>query len=262
VQEKLVMERSLVQALAAGEFCLHYQPQIDARTRRVTGVEALLRWSHPQRGLLFPDEFVPLAEETGQMRVIGEWVLATACRQVKEWNDARSEPLNLAVNLSARELLQSDAAQTICAIVAESGLDPRCLTIETSERKIVQYADEARAVFDRLKEFGIAVSLERFGAGGASLAWLGQSSVSSLKIDQSFVQQISSSADSRALAHAVIALAHALGLRVVAQGVETYEQSEFLSSSECDALQGRLFCSPVPAAALPQAIAAGSALLH
>ncbi|MBI2912884.1 MAG: EAL domain-containing protein, partial [Chloroflexi bacterium] len=255
VLERLALENSLRHALQRDEFVLHYQPQFDVRNGRIVGVEALLRWQHPQRGLVLPGEFIPLAEETGLILPLGEWVLRTACAQHKAWQATGLPPLRVAVNLSARQFLQSNLVQVVVRTLNESGLDPRYLELEITESVASQNADFAILVLRELRDMGVRISVDDFGAGYSSLSYLKDFPIHTLKIDRSFVRDLTTDPNDAAIASAIIALAHSLGLNVVAEGVETEEQLAFLKERQCDEFQGYLLARPMPAETLQKMLA-------
>jgi diguanylate cyclase (GGDEF)-like protein len=245
--ERLALENSLRKALERKEFLLHYQPQTDMRTGAIVGVEALLRWQHPDLGLVYPSEFIPIAEETGLIVPLGEWVLRTACVQARAWQTLGLPPFTVAVNLSARQFLQQDLVDTVARILKETGVDPRSLEIEITESIAMQNADYTIVVLRDLKEMGILIAMDDFGTGYSSLSYLKKFPIDSLKIDQSFVRDITTDLNDAAIANAIIVLAHSLKLNVVAEGVETAAQEAFLKEHRCDRLQGYLFSTPIPA---------------
>jgi len=245
--ERLAMENSLRRALERNEFQLYYQPQIDAKTGLIAGVEALLRWKHPDLGLVYPSEFIGLAEETGLIVPIGTWVLRTACEQNKAWQKSGFPPITVAVNLSGRQFQDHALMETISTILHDTHLDPRWLEVEITESIAMQNADYTHVILRDLKARDIQVSVDDFGTGYSSLSYLKKFPIDTLKIDQSFVRDLSSDPNDAAIANAVIVLAHSLHLNVVAEGVETKEQEEFLREHQCDRLQGYLFSEPVPA---------------
>jgi diguanylate cyclase (GGDEF)-like protein/PAS domain S-box-containing protein len=235
-------------AIARRELQLYYQPQVDVRSGAVIGVEALLRWNDRERGLVEPAEFVPLAEDTGLILPIGEWVLREACMQAKRWLDAGFGPLAMAVNLSARQFRQKNLVQMVSAILAETGLPPENLELEITESTMMHRAEEAAAGLRALHEIGVQIALDDFGTGYSSLAYLHRFQVHTLKVDQSFVRDIKSDRDDAAIVSTVITLAKQLKLKALAEGVETKEQLAFLRTRGCDSYQGFLFCRPQPAA--------------
>jgi diguanylate cyclase (GGDEF)-like protein/PAS domain S-box-containing protein len=245
--ERLTLENDLRKALERQEFLLYYQPKVDIPTRRIIGVEALLRWKHATRGLVSPAEIIPLAEETGLIVPIGEWVLRTACAQNKAWQTAGFPPITMSVNLSNRQFGQKDLVDTVIGILKTVDTDPRHLELEITESTIMHDPDKAIAALHELKGMGIAVSIDDFGTGYSSLNYLRRLPLDSLKIDRSFITNIATNPDDAAITSAVVAMAHSLKLRVVAEGVETEEQLAYLRGLGCDEAQGYLFSRPVPA---------------
>jgi len=235
-------------ALGRNEFALHYQPQVDVRSGAITGVEALLRWNDRERGMVPPAEFIPIAEDTGLIIPIGEWVLREACGQAKRWLDAGHGPLSMAVNLSPRQFRQKNLVQMIAAILAETGLPPDRLDLEITESTVMHRTEEATVGLRALHALGVRISLDDFGTGYSSLAYLHRFPVHTLKVDQSFVRDIKSDRDDAAIVSTVITLARQMGLKALAEGVETEAQLAFLRSRGCDSFQGYLFCRPQPAA--------------
>jgi EAL domain-containing protein (putative c-di-GMP-specific phosphodiesterase class I) len=245
--ERLQLESGLRRALVRGELEIHYQPVLDLGSGRVHGVEALLRWRHPDKGLLSPSEFISLAEVTGLAVPMSSWILRTACAQARAWQLGTHPRLIVAVNLSARQFQQPDIVQTVKAALEETGLPPRCLDLEITETNAMQNAEATISTLRELKALGVRVSIDDFGIGYSSLSYLKRLPIDTLKIDQSFVRDITTDPDDAAIATAVIALAHTLKLRVVAEGVETEEQLAFLTARSCDRMQGYLFSHPLPA---------------
>ena len=245
--ERLALEAKLRHALDRGELSLHYQPKLDIRTRQVTGVEALLRWTNPELGSVSPATFIPLAEETGLIVPIGAWVLLEACKQAKRWQDSGLPGTRVAVNLSARQFRDPLLGQAIGRAFAESGLDPRLLELEITESMVMQEPDKAAALLEDLKSMGLYLSIDDFGTGYSSLAYLKRFPIDTLKIDRSFIKDIPANTDDLAITQAVIAMAHGLRLRTVAEGVETEEQLEWLKRFGCEEIQGYLFSKPLPA---------------
>ena len=248
VVRRLSLEGDLRRALDNGEFYLCYQPQLDLVTRRMVGMETLIRWQHPQRGLISPVQFIPLAEETGLIVPIGAWVLRTACAQAKAWQDAGLPPVRLSVNLSARQFIQRDLVASIRQTLEETGLAAEYLELELTESLIMHNADLFISTLRELREIGIELAVDDFGTGYSSLSYLQRFPINRLKIDQSFVRDIVGNADSGAISVAIIMLGHSLGLKVIAEGVETIEQLDFLHSSNCNEIQGYYFSKPLPAA--------------
>ena len=245
--ERLAMEGKLRHALERGELSLHYQPKLDVRTRQVSGVEALLRWNSPELGSVSPATFIPLAEETGLIVPIGAWVLREACKQAKRWQDSGLPGTRVAVNLSARQFRDPMLGQAIGTAFAESGLDPRLLELEITESMVMQEPEKAAALLQDLKSMGLYLSIDDFGTGYSSLAYLKRFPIDSLKIDRSFIKDIPANSDDLAITQAVVAMAHGLRLRTVAEGVETEEQLEWLKRFGCEEIQGYLFSKPLPA---------------
>ncbi|OGU12982.1 MAG: diguanylate cyclase [Geobacteraceae bacterium GWC2_58_44] len=251
-QARLVLECDLRGAIEREEFLLHYQPQIHIATGRVVGVEALVRWQHPQRGLVPPDMFIPIAEETGLILPIGDLVLKTACRQLAAWLSRGVAPFRMAVNLSARQFKQGNLPGLVTEIITEAGIDPHLLELEITESAAMN--DPAAAILHlrRLREMGVELAIDDFGTGYSSLSYLKLFPVNRLKIDRSFVKDIETDPDDSAIAAATIALAHTLGKEVVAEGVETETQLSFLRDQQCDIVQGYLISRPLPAAEMAE----------
>ena len=247
VNERLALENSLRRALERKEFVLHYQTKVDVKTGAIVGAEALLRWNHPERGLMLPDLFVPLAEETGLIVQIGEWVLREACTQNQAWREEGLPPVTVSVNVSARQFRQGILVNCVSRILAETGLDPLYLEMELTESMIMHNADAAVATLRQLTALGVQLSVDDFGTGYSSLSYLKNLPIDTLKIDQSFVRDIVAGApDHRVLARAIISIGHSLDLKVVAEGVETEAQLEYLRKHGCDEVQGYYFSQPVP----------------
>ena len=255
---RLALETSLRRAIQNEEFLIHYQPRVSVDSLEITGVEALVRWQHPQLGLVLPSEFIPLAEDTGLIVPIGEWVLRHACLQNTRWQAQGFPSLHIAVNISARQFHEQDVTQTVVRILKETGLAPEHLELELTESSIMRNSDFAAGVLNRLKVMGINISIDDFGTGFSSLASLKRLPIDSLKIDQSFVRDMTTDPDEAALVMAIITLAHNLRLKVVAEGVETEEQLGFLHLLRCDEIQGFLFSKPLPEEALVSLLEAHS----
>jgi diguanylate cyclase (GGDEF)-like protein/PAS domain S-box-containing protein len=243
--EHLRMEGALQRALQRDEFLLVYQPVVDIGSGVVSGVEALLRWQPADRPQVAPDEFIPLAEETGLIVPIGDWVLATAMRQQVAWRDAGLPPVRISVNLSARQFLGQDVAQRVAALLMDTGCDPAFLTLEITESVLMENPAAAADTMGRLAAMGVQLAIDDFGTGYSSLASLKRFPIHSLKIDRSFVMDLTQDADDAAIVNAVIALAHSMKLNVIAEGVETPEQLAFLQQHGCDQMQGFCFSRPV-----------------
>jgi diguanylate cyclase (GGDEF)-like protein len=253
---RLHLETRLRQALKRRELALHYQPILDAHGGMLVAAEALLRWDDPEMGLVRPDEFVPIAEEVGLIVSIGEWVLRTACAQCREWHDAGFPELRIAVNLSGHQLRQPNLVETVARVLEETGLSPAQLELEITESTIMQDDEGTIAAFQELHEMGVGLALDDFGTGYSSLSYLRRFSLTRVKIDRSFVKGIPADQYDGALTAAVIVMAHSIGLKVVAEGVETPEQADFLRERDCDELQGFLFSRAVPAEEFSQLIEA------
>jgi diguanylate cyclase (GGDEF)-like protein len=245
--ERLSMETGLRRALEREELVLHYQPKIDLRSGAVTGVEALVRWQHPELGLVPPVKFIGIAEETGLIVPIGQWVLREACRAHRAWGEAGLPHLRMAVNLSARQLLHADLVQETGRVLERTGCEPGCLEFEITESMVMQNPARAVELIRELKGLGIAISIDDFGTGYSSLAYLKRFPIDSLKIDRSFIHDLPRDAGNMAITQAVIGMAHSLKLTVIAEGVETREQLDFLRGHDCDEMQGFYFSKPVPA---------------
>ncbi len=254
VESQLVLEAGLQRAVRNDEFVLHYQPRVAAATRRVVGVEALLRWQHPERGLVPPGEFIPLLEESGLIVPVGARVLESACRQNKAWQDAGLPPMRVSVNISSRQFRTGSLEETVREALRASGLAPEWLEIELTESLLVENSEHAVAVMERLKAIGVAISIDDFGTGYSSLGYLKRFPIDSLKIDRSFVKDLRTSATDAAIVDAISALAHSLGLGLVAEGVEEAGQAEFLRARYCTEMQGYLFGRPVPPEEMADAV--------
>ena len=247
LRRRLALGFDLHGALERGEFVLHYQPQMDSDTGLIGGVEALVRWQHPTKGFISPGDFIPIAEATGLIVPLGEWVLRTACAQNKAWQDAGMAPFMVAVNLSARQFQQPDLVQKAVAILKETGLAPRYLELEVTESMVMGDVESAIVVLQQLHAHGIALSLDDFGTGYSSLSYLKRLPLHTLKIDRSFVRDLTENSHDAAITSTIITLAKSLGLSVIAEGVETWEQSAYLQDHGCHKLQGFLFSRPVEA---------------
>lgn len=247
IQERVTVEHDLHLALERNEFVLHYQPQVDCRTGEVTGMEALIRWQHPTRGMVSPFHFITIAEETGLIVPIGEWVLWEACRQTRRWHDAGQAGLRISVNLSARQFQQPDLRERIDAVLRTTGIDPATLELELTESMLMTDPDAATAMLRQLAALGVKMAIDDFGTGYSSLAYLKRFPVTRLKIDQSFVRDISTDLNDAAIVSAVVAMAGSLKLEVIAEGVETEEQLRYLAAHGCYDIQGYYFSRPKPA---------------
>jgi EAL domain-containing protein (putative c-di-GMP-specific phosphodiesterase class I) len=245
--EHLMLETSLRRAIEREEFVLHFQPIVDLRTQRVTGMEALVRWAHPELGMVPPAKFIPLAEETGLIVPIGYWVLEHACREARALQRRGFADLHVAVNLSPKQFRQRDLVKVVREVLERTGFDPRCLELEVTESSVMENADAAVRVLHELKGMGIHLSIDDFGTGYSSLSYLKRFPIDSLKVDQSFVRDIISDQDDAAITSAVIAMGHSLRLTIIAEGVESEEQLSFLRERDCHKVQGFLFGRPMPA---------------
>jgi diguanylate cyclase (GGDEF)-like protein len=244
--DRLDIESSLRHAVERGELRLHYQPKVDVITGRIAGVEALLRWLHPELGMLPPIRFIPLAEETGLIVLIGRWVLNTACAQSMAWQRAGLPPISMAVNVSPRQFSDEQLLSSIDNALASSGLDPKLLQIEITESMVMLNVERAVRVLDAIQSRGVRIAIDDFGAGYSSMSMLKQFPIDTIKIDSSFIRDLPDSSLDKAIAKAIINLGKALGLTIVGEGVETVEQDKFLRDHACDEIQGFLFSHPVP----------------
>jgi EAL domain-containing protein (putative c-di-GMP-specific phosphodiesterase class I) len=246
VEEKLVLLEGLRNALDEQQFSLLYQPKVDLRSGLIFGVEALIRWHHPEHGVVSPLRFIGLAEESGLIIAIGEWVLQTACRQNMAWRDAGLAPISMSVNVSPRQFEEKRLVERIAQALRDSALPADSLELEVTESLIMRDLAQAVGKMRELKAMGISLSIDDFGTGYSSLSALKSFPISSLKIDKSFVSELADNPDDQAIALAVISLGHKLNLRVIAEGVETEQQCRFLRENDCDEMQGYLFSRPLP----------------
>jgi diguanylate cyclase (GGDEF)-like protein/PAS domain S-box-containing protein len=246
--ERQSIEESLRRALERQEFVLHYQPKINLRTGAITGAEALIRWTHPTQGPVAPAQFIPVAEDSGLILPIGQWVLREACKQARAWVDAGLPPATMGVNISSMEFRDDNFLESVFAILKDTGLDPRSLELELTESVLMKRAESAVSVLKTLRARGVQIAVDDFGTGYSSLSYLRKFPIDALKIDQSFVRQITTAADETTIVTAVIGMGRSLKLRVVAEGVETQEELQFLQAHHCDEAQGYYFSRPV----LPQ----------
>ena len=245
VVERLTLENSLRQALDKKELFLMYQPQMDIATGKITGLEALLRWQHPELGLVPPDKFIRIAENSGLIVPIGEWVLRTACRQARKWQDEGLPAMSVAVNVSAVQFRQEDFCDLISRVLGETGLAPQYLELELTESLLLANADVMFSVIQQLKAMGLTLAIDDFGTGYSSFSYLRQFRVSKLKIDRVFVRDVAVNPDDAAIATAIISMAKSLKLKVIAEGVENEAQMSFLRSHHCDEIQGYYFSKPL-----------------
>jgi diguanylate cyclase (GGDEF)-like protein/PAS domain S-box-containing protein len=254
---RLNLERRLRRALRDNEFLLHYQPQVDIESGQIVGTEALVRWRDPEVGLIPPSSFIPVAEESGLIGPLSEWVLREACRQNKAWQDEGLPPARVSVNLSARVFQQRDIAKLVMQVLAETGLEPQYLELELTESTIMRNAEEAVSMLNELHALGIGLAIDDFGTGYSSLSYLKRFPVDRLKIDRSFVSDIGVSGDDETITSAIIALAHSLKLQVIAEGVETSAQLDFLKERACDEMQGFYFAKPLSTDAISELLQGG-----
>lgn len=245
--EKLAMESQLRKAIERSEFELHFQPKLDLRTSRVSGAEALIRWRHPELGMVPPIDFIPLAEESGLIVPIGEWVLRAACEESMQWQSQGLPPVHVAVNISSPHFRHSGLLPMVARVLHETGLPPECVEVEVTESMLMDDMETTLATLHRLKDMGLRLAIDDFGTGYSSLAYLKRFPLDALKIDRSFVKDTPAAADDAAITSAIIAMAHSLKLEVVAEGVETEAQLEFLRARGCEYVQGYLISRPVPA---------------
>jgi diguanylate cyclase (GGDEF)-like protein len=247
--ERLILESHLHRALEQQEFVVYYQPQINVVTEEITQMEALLRWQHPSMGLVPPGKFIPLAEETGLIIPIDEWVLRTACAQTRSWHEAGLSPIQIGVNLSACQFQQSQVVKTIEQVLRETGLAPHYLELEITETMVMKNVQQAQMILSELHRMGVLIALDDFGMGYSSLNYLKKFPVRTLKIDKSFIRDLTTDPNDRAIVSAILAMGKVLNLRSVAEGVETEVQEYLLRSLDCEEMQGYLFSKPVPAEA-------------
>ncbi len=259
--EKFMIESDLRRALTNEEFLLYYQPKVNSDTGRLMGVEALVRWEHPEKGMVGPNKFIPIAEDTGLIIALGEWVLRQACLQSVARVAAGFEPLPVSVNVSTRQFHKKEFSQTVASVLGETGMDPGFLEIEITETVLIQEVEETIKILNTLKEMGVSLSVDDFGTGYSSLNYLKRFPLDVLKIDRSFVNDITTHPDDRAVVESIIALGHNLNLKVIAEGVETKEQFLLLKEKKCDGVQGYYFSKPVPEAELRALIESGTAFL-
>jgi diguanylate cyclase (GGDEF)-like protein len=260
IAERFAVENDLRRALDRNEFVVYYQPQVDLSSQQIVGVEALVRWEHPTRGLMLPADFIPVAEESGLIVPLGEWVLRTACAQAKAWQEAGLPPIRLAVNLSGRQFQQRNLSEMVERALNETSLEPRYLQLEITETVVMHDMDFTIATLNNLKAMGIQIAIDDFGCGHSSLNYLKRLPIDDVKIDRSFVHDLATDPSDAAIVGSVVAMTRELNLNVVAEGVETEEQLAFLKERQCDVVQGFLFSRPVPPDAVEKIIASGTPL--
>ena len=244
--ERQSIEESLRRALEREEFVLHYQPKVNLKTGEIVGAEALLRWTHPTRGSISPAQFIPVAEDCGLMMPIGNWALREACKQTRVWADASLPLVTIAVNVSAMEFRQESFLEGVFAILKDTGLAPGSLELELTESVLMKRAESAASVLQALRAAGVQIAVDDFGTGFSSLSYLRKFPIDALKIDQSFVRQITMTSDDTTIVSAIISMGQSMKLRVIAEGVETQEELAFLQAHHCDEGQGYYFSRPVP----------------
>jgi diguanylate cyclase (GGDEF)-like protein len=245
--ERLMLESGLRRAIERDELMLFYQPKLDLRTQLITGVEALMRWRHPVLGMVSPAQFIPIAEETGLIEAMGRWALERACRDAQSWVRDGLPPLRMSVNLSVRQLGSPTLIDDIGAVLARTGLEPERLELEITESAMMRNPEQAAALLAQIRDIGVGLAIDDFGTGYSSLSYLKRFPLSVVKIDRSFVKDLPQDRDAQALASGILALAHGLRMKVVAEGVETGEQLAWLRQHGCDEIQGFLLCKPIPA---------------
>ncbi|WP_423799963.1 sensor domain-containing protein [Neobacillus sp. SAB-20_R2A] len=250
--QQFLMVNDLIKAIQEEQFVLYYQPKVDPKTREIKGAEALIRWNHPERGILPPDHFIPLAEETNLIIGLGDWVMLEVCKQIKQWLEDGKDIVPISINISAKRFLKDDLVSKLQMILAETNVDPKWLEFEITETSLIQNEIKVLATINALKESGIAISLDDFGTGYSSINYLKKFKVDFLKIDRSFINSIHSSFDDEAIIKSILYLAQELKIKVVAEGVETEEQLTFLLKHKCSLIQGYLFSKPVDVEAFSQ----------
>src|SRR5215813_12373280 len=248
--ERLTLETALRRALERDQFSLHYQPKVDMLTGQITGVEALLRWEHPEFGMVSPMQFIPLAEETGLIVPIGRWVVKEACAQNMAWQRRGLRPVSMAVNLSPRQFADPHLLQDVDEALLASGMSAVLLQLEVTESMVMRNVARAIRVLDSIQSRGIRIAIDDFGTGHSSMSLMKQFPIDTIKIDRSFVRDLAEDPEDQAIAQAIISMGKALGMTVVAEGVETVEQRAFLRNHACDEMQGYLFSKPLPAGEL------------
>jgi EAL domain-containing protein (putative c-di-GMP-specific phosphodiesterase class I) len=240
------LEKLLQNAVINREFFLHYQPRIEAASGRIVGMEALLRWEPEGCGPIPPDQFVPILEETGWIQDVGEWIMETACRTARGWHEGGFAAIRIWINISGKQFLEKDLFEKIEQILNDTGIDPQCLGLELTESVLMQDVEGHIAKLKQLKRLGLLISLDDFGTGYSSLSYLKRLPIDEIKIDRSFINGLIVDENDTAIVRTILAMAQSLGIRVVAEGVETPQQYEFLARHRCDEMQGYLFSRPLP----------------
>lgn len=259
-QQRVGLENDLRRALERNEFELYYQPKVNVQTGRMVGMEALLRWHSPTRGLVMPDTFIPVLEETGMIVGVGAWVLHTACAQAKAWQEMGLPPMRIAVNLSARQFYQNDLLQSVADTLAETGLDTACLELEVTESIVIRHESGGIDMLKKIRDMGVHLSVDDFGTGYSALSTLKRFPLSTVKIDRAFICDLDKHEDDQAIALAIIGMAHHLKFKVLAEGVETFAQLAFLRRHGCDEMQGELFSPPLTVAQMTELLREGRTL--
>jgi EAL domain-containing protein (putative c-di-GMP-specific phosphodiesterase class I) len=247
-EERVYLESDLHTAVSAGQFQLYYQPKVDTQTGEVRSAEALIRWAHPTRGIVSPADFIPLAEECGLIVEIGGWVIREACRQTRAWQLEGVPSLRVSVNLSASQFRDSGLVDVIRSALDDAGLEPRYLEVELTESAVMSDAEKSIDILEQLSAMGVLVSVDDFGTGYSSMSYLRRFPIDKLKIDRVFIDELVSRPEDASIVRAIVSLAHSLRLKVVAEGVETPAQLDFLKAAGCDEYQGYHFSRPLPAA--------------
>jgi EAL domain-containing protein (putative c-di-GMP-specific phosphodiesterase class I) len=247
-RERLQMEARLRHAVESNQFELYYQPMMEVPGGRIIGAEALVRWHDPENGIVGPDRFIPVAEDTGLIVPLGHWVLETACKQAARWKSAGFDELNIAVNLSSRQFETGDLKREVALVLEDTGLDPDRLELEITESVLMEHGERSIEMLNGLREIGVRVSIDDFGTGYSSLAYLKRFAINKFKIDRIFIKELPGNREDAEIVSTMIGMAHNLNLQVVAEGVETPSQLEFLKAQGCDEFQGYLMSPPVPAA--------------
>lgn len=246
VRKRLETETALRKAIDRNEFMLYYQPQVDSKTNEIIGMEALIRWNHPNLGIIYPNHFIPLAEETGLIIQIGEWVIKEVCGQIKSWEEQGIKLVTITVNISGKQLGNYDLPKFMEQVIKETNIDPVYIALEITESEIMKDFEKVNYIFEKLRQMGIKIAIDDFGTGYSSLSYLGKFSINTLKIDKSFVKHVAENSNDAAIIKAIISLAKSLNLDIITEGVETKEQLMFLQENGCDTIQGFYFSKPVP----------------